>query len=102
MAALDFWAGEGTNISNLSVSGLGFYSDTGFGYSIPVCSYNCRTFITDSTGTSQGPEADNCKWISTSGVILGQAGGGINLRQVPNYLATLNIRFTHGSNVQVQ
>jgi hypothetical protein len=102
MADITFYAGEGTTITNLAGSGLGFYGDNGFGYSIPIASFNGRTFITDSTGTSQGPEVDNCKRISTSGVILGQAGVGINLRQIPNYLATLNPRFTHGSPVQVQ
>ncbi len=102
MAEIQFWAGEGLNINNLSGSGLGFYGDSGFGYSIPVGSYNGRTFITDSTGTSEGPEADNCKYLTTSTLVVGQTGSGINLRQLPNYLSTLNIRFVHGSAVQVQ
>src|SRR4051812_1344666 len=99
MATIEFYAGENTNISNLSGSGLGFYGSNGFGYSIPVGSYNGRTFITDSTGTDQGPEVDNCKYAGTSTVIVGQTGSGINLLQLPNYLATLNVRFTHTSDV---
>ncbi len=102
MASIDFYAGENTNISNLAASGLGFYGDSGFGYSIPIGLYNGRTFITDSTGTNQGPEADNCKYLAPTTVILGQTGSGISLRSVPNYLATLNIRFTHSSAVQTQ
>ena len=102
MALVEFYAGEGTNINNLSGSGLGFYGDSGFGYSIPVGAFNGRTFITDSTGTAQGPETDNNKYGGASTVIIGQAGSGVNLRQLPNYLSTLNIRFTHNSAVQVQ
>jgi hypothetical protein len=102
MAQIDFLTGTDFAINNLSGSGLGFYGDSGFGYSIPVGSYNGRTFITDSTGTQQGPEADNCKYLASGTVILGQTGSGINLRQVPNYLATLNIHFSHTSPVQVQ
>lgn len=102
MAEITFWAGEGTNIANLSGSGLGFYSDSGFGYSVPVGVYNGRTFITDSTGTARGPEVDNNKFAGVSTVIIGQAGSGINLRQLPNYQSTLNVRFSHTSPVQVQ
>jgi hypothetical protein len=102
MPSIDFYAGENNNINNLAGSGLGFYGDSGFGYSIAVGSYNGRTFITDSTGTAQGPEADNCKYLNTSGVIVGQTGSGINLLALPNYLASLNIRFTHSSAVKIQ
>jgi hypothetical protein len=102
MATIEFYAGEGSNINNLSGSGLGFYGDSGFGYSVAVGSYQGRTFITDSTGTSQGPEADNCKFLNTSGVVVGQTGSGISLISLPNYLATLNVRFTHSSTVKVQ
>lgn len=102
MALIDFYSGEGNNIANLSGSGLGFYGDAGFGYSVPVGFYNGRTFITDSTGTAQGPEVDNTKYAGVSTVIVGQAGSGINLRQLPNYLSTVNVRFTHNTSVQVQ
>ncbi len=102
MPTITYYAGENTSINNLSASGIGFYSENGFGYSIPVGSYNGRTFITDSTGTEQGPEVDNCRYGGASTVIVGQTGSGVNLLQLPNYLATLNIRFTHPTPVQVQ
>ncbi len=102
MASIDYYSGENFNIANLAGSGLGFYGDSGFGYSVAVGSYNGRTFITDSTGTSQGSEVDNNKYNSSTTVIVGQAGSGISLLALPNYLTTLNIRFTHGSNVQTQ
>src|SRR4051812_22609336 len=102
MATIEFYAGEGNNINALSGSGIGFFGDSGFGYSIPVGSYNGRTFITDSTGTAQGPEADNCKYLSSGTVIYGQTGSGIALRQLPNYQASLNVRFTHTAPALVQ
>ncbi len=103
MAALiSFLAGESFTINNLSGSGLGFYGANGFGYSVAVGSYQGRTFITDSTGTAQGPEVDNVKYLNTSGVVLGQTGSGIHLLRLPNYLSTLNVRFTNDTNVQVQ
>lgn len=102
MASINFYAGEGFDIDHLASSGIGFYGSNSFGTSIAVGSYNSRTFITDSTGTAQGPEVDNCKYQSNSGVIVGQTGSGINLLALPNYLSTLNIRFTHSSPVEVQ
>lgn len=102
MANLAWYAGEGTAIANLSGSGIGFFSANGFGYSIPVGSYNERTFVTDSTGTVQNIEIDNCKYAASGTVVFGQTGSGINLLQLPNYLATVNPRFTHSAPVQVQ
>ncbi len=102
MAQIDFLAGTDFTIANLAGSGVGFYGDSGFGYSVAVGSYNGRSFITDSTGTAQGPEVDNNKWASSTTVIIGQAGSGISLLALPNYLTTLNIRFSHNSAVQTQ
>lgn len=101
-AEINFYAGENFDIDNLAGSGLGFYGSAGFGTSIPVGEFNGRTFITDSTGTSQGPETDNCKWQSSSGVIIGQTGSGILLTALPNYLSTLNIAFSNDTAVKVQ
>lgn len=102
MAELKFYAGEDFDIYDLTGegSGIGFFGD-GFGVSIPVGMYNSRTFITNSFGTIQGPEVDNCKYDSPTGVILGQTGVPVLLTQVPNYLATINPRFTHSSSVKV-
>lgn len=101
MASIEFYAGN-NGIVNLAGSGLGFYGDNGFGYSIAVGNYNGRTYITDSTGTAMGPETTNAKYTNISGVILGQVGTPLHIRRVPNYQATLNIRFTHGTPVKVQ
>jgi hypothetical protein len=101
MADINFYAGEDFEIGHISGSGLGFYSN-GFGYSVPVGSYQSRTFITNSTGASQGAEVDNNKYSNSTTVIVGQAGSGISLTSLPNYLSTLNIRFTNDSPVTVQ
>lgn len=102
MALISFIAGVGFTINDLAGSGLGFYGDAGFSASVQVGAYQGRTFITDATGTNQGPETDNIKWTHAASGILGQAGLGIPLINIPNYLATLNIRFTHTSPVKTQ
>lgn len=101
MAQIQFLAGEGFNLNTLgSLSGLGFYGSN-FGYSIPVGNYQDTTFITNSTGTSPGPQVDNCKYLTESTVKLGSSVSGVSLLAVPNYLSTLNIRFTNDNPVQL-
>lgn len=102
MALISFLAGTDFTINNLTGSGLGFYGDAGFSAAVQVGTYQGRTFITDSTGTVQGPESDNIKWTHASSGILGQSGLGVPLINIPNYLASLNIRFTHTSAVKTQ
>lgn len=101
MAQLQFIAGYNNLIYDLAGSGLGFYGPGGFGTSVKVDEYPDNTYITDPTGTVNGPKSNNVKWVDTlSGQI---AVGDIRvLRQIPNQLATLNIRFTHTQAVNVQ
>ena len=101
MAAFTFWAGENTNIANLSGSGLGFYGG-GFGQSVEVAEYQGTTFITSSDGSALGPQCDNVKFLNAQSGIVNSASSGIPLISIPNYQATLNIRFNHTSNVRVQ
>lgn len=98
MASIDFY----TNGIPIQSSGLGMYSSAGFGYSIAVSSFNERCYITDSTGTVQGAEGNNCKYLNSSGVVLGQTGSGVHVLALPNYLATLNIRFTNATVCRTQ
>lgn len=87
-------------IQNLNGSGLGFYGSS-FGSSVEVGAYQDTTWITDGNGTSQGPQVDNVKWTHpNSGSINGAASKA--LTDIPNHLATLNIRFTHTSAVRTQ
>lgn len=104
MAAINFYINTGGADYDIELgpSGLGFYGDAGFGASVPVGTYQGRTFVTDGNGVSQGPEAQNVKWQNAGSGILGQTGSGIGLQAIPNYQATLNIRFSHDSAVQTQ
>src|SRR5574337_1439970 len=102
MALIQFLAGQNFVLNDLSGSGLGLYGDSGFGSSVSVGSYQGRTFITDSTGVIQGSEGYNIKYLNPGSGILGQTGSGLPLQNIPNYQASLNIRFTNGSAVQAQ
>lgn len=101
-AAVNFIAGENFTIQDLSGSGLGFYGSSGFGASVRVGEYQGRTFITNGAGTTQGPEVDNVQYLNVGSGIIGQAGSGIALTCIPNYQATLNIRFTYDTAVRTQ
>ena len=101
MATISFLAGENFTIANLSGSGLGFYGG-GFGYSVNVGEYQDSTFITDSNGTSQGPQVDNIKYQNAQSGIINGASSGINIVNIPNYLGSLNVRFTHSTAVKTQ
>lgn len=95
-----------------STDTIGFFGDGGFGSPITLNEFNGRTFITNVSGTTQGLEIDNCKLIKDvpawngvngpSGVIIGQVGSGIGILNLPNYLATLNLRFVNDTSVLVQ
>lgn len=99
MAAINFFADE-FGIQNLSGSGLGFYGNS-FGSSVEVGAYQETTYITSANGSSLGPQVNNITYTHpSSGSVDGAAS--ILLTQIPNYLATLNIRFTHSSLVKTQ
>lgn len=108
-AAVIFLSGDGTTIQNLNGSGLGFFGTGGFGFSVQVSSYQDRTFITNGAGTIEGFEVDNNKFLdggafgsepNVSGVTL--LGSGLLLSQIPNYLSTVNVRFTNDTAVTTQ
>ncbi len=81
---------------------LGFFGPGGFGDPLSLNEFNGRTFSTTVNGSTGYEECDNCRRISSSGVVIGQTGDGINIRNLPNYLATVNLRFTHPQAVLVQ
>ncbi len=104
MAALISFFADSFGVTNLNGSGLGFYG-AGFGQSVNVSEYQTTTFITDSAGTSQGPQVNNVKYMTGFGGksgLIGSATSGVLLTQIPNYLATLNVRFTYDSAVKTQ
>lgn len=102
MAQISFFAGGGSfQINNVSNSGLGFYG-SGFGNSVAVGSYQDTTFITNGAGTTQGQQVNNIKYQNVASGIINSASSGVALTAIPNYLATLNVRFTHSSSVKTQ
>jgi len=110
MAEINIFVAE-TDTKIESGEALGFFGDDGFGDPMGLNTYNGRSFIVSSDGSTPGAECDNCKLTTTgswsgvggvSGVIIGQAGSGISLRSLPNYLSSFNIRFEHTSQVIVQ
>lgn len=101
-AVISFLAGSDFTINDLSGSGLGFYGDSGFGASVRVGEWQGRTYITNGNGTTQGPEADNVKYLNAGSGIIGQTGSGVALTCIPNYQSTLNIRFTYDTPVKTQ
>lgn len=99
MAAINFYADE-FGVTNLGGSGLGFFG-AGFGESVDVGEYQDTTFITDGNGLVEGPQVNNIKYTHpNSGSING--AGSVTLSSIPNYLATLNVRFTHSTAVKCQ
>ena len=97
MAQIDFYAAS----FNLNGSGLGFYG-AGFGLSVNVGAYQNTTFITNGNGTAQGQQVNNIQFQNTASGIINSATSGVWLTQIPNSLATLNVRFTNGSSVKAQ
>ena len=100
MATLELYAGEDTLVP--ASSGLGFFGDDGFNAPVAIGSYNGHTFVTDASGTVQNFECNNNKRNGASGVIYAQDSSGIALTNLPNELATINIRFTHGEPIYCQ
>lgn len=100
VAAINFYAGQ-FGITNLNGSGLGFYGGS-FGQSVNVGAYQQTTFITNAAGTAQGPQVNNIKYLNSASGVVGSATSGVLLTQIPNYLATLNIRFTNDTPVKTQ
>lgn len=100
-AEIAFYGYDGASLLTLAGSGIGFYGDDAFGDPIAVSEWNGRTFRTNSAGTAEGPELWNHKYVDATGVILGQTGSGILLKQIPNNQCT-NIRFTYDTAVRVQ
>ena len=89
---IDLYLAEG-QVPVATGDAVAFYGDSGFGDNIGFGEYNGRTFVSDVSGVVSRFEGDNCKFLDSSGVIVGQVGTGIRLQELPNFLATLNIRF---------
>lgn len=104
MAVIKFYADQGLGGDfdiDMAGSGLGFYGSGGFGGSVAVGSYQDNTYVTDGNGAVAGPQSNNVKWThSASGELSGATN--LNVLDIPNTQATLNVRFTNATPVQVQ
>lgn len=103
MATINFYVSVGSAFDvDLAGSGLGFYGAGGFGASVAVGAYQDNTYVTGSGGLEEGPHGYNVKWVhANSGEVAGSTI--LNLQRIPNYEASLNIRFsTTGTPVNVQ
>ena len=113
MAEINFYANNVTatsssgdagyiQINHTAGSGLGFYGG-GYGISVPVSTFQHTTFTTNSDGTATDYiQLHNTKYDAGNSGVLADGNSIANLNNVPNYLAPLNIRFTHSSAVKVQ
>ena len=104
MATIDFLINQTGFDYDLKLggSGLAFFGDSGFGSSVEVGKYQGSTYVSDGTGATKGAQAQNVKFANAGSGILGSTGSGIGLQAIPNYQATLNVRFTHSSKIKAQ
>ena len=101
MAEIKMYIGE-NDVAIGTGQALGFFGPDGFGDPLSMNEFNGRTFVTTTHGSTELTECDNCRKISSSDVVVGQTGTGIDIRNLPNYLSTVNLRFTHAQDVLVQ
>lgn len=102
MATITFKAGlNDITINNLSGSGLQFFGSAA-GNSVAVGEYQQTTYIGNGDGTQTGSQINNVKYQNVASGFLGSATSGIQVRCFPNYLATLNINFSHSTAVKTQ
>lgn len=101
MSEINMYIAE-TDVKIDTGEALGFFGPDGFGDPLSLNEFNGRTFVTNISGSASYEECDNCRRLSSSTVVVGQIGTGINLQNLPNYLATVNLRFTHPQAVLVQ
>jgi hypothetical protein len=93
--------GDGLKINHGAGSGIGFYGSA-YGISVPIGEQQDSTFVTNANGTATDQsQLNNTKWESATSASLNGVSAS-NLEVMPNYLAPLNVRFTHESAVRVQ
>ncbi len=88
--------------ANIGGSGLGFYGST-FGSSVQIGAYQTKTFITNSTGSTNGGNAYNVKYGDHPATGISEyVNSGIPIVRINGYYRTLDIHFDHTSEVNVQ
>lgn len=92
-------AGENFEINDAS-GGLAFFDAAGFGSSIAVGDWAKTIFISNSSGSVEGARCDCAVPTGTGTASIG--GVSYNLRNIPNYLATLRIRVHSDTLINIQ
>jgi hypothetical protein len=96
-----------TTINHGAGSGIGFYGST-YGISVPIGEQQDSTWVTNSNGTAtdnyqlHNTKMDTVGTSTVSGTVSSDSLTAINLANIPNYLAPLNIRFSHTEAVRAQ
>lgn len=99
MAEITFGTSSATNLQG---SGLGFYGST-FGSSVQIGAYQSKTFITNSTGSTNGGAAYNIKYGSHPATGISEVVvTGVPLVRINGGYRTLDINFDHTTDVLVQ
>lgn len=89
---------QGASLSN---SGIGFFGSGSFGQSVAVSEYAGSAYATNSAGSLQGPQLNNFKYVTAnSGLLNGSTL--LNLRSLPNFQSTFEIRVTSDDSISVQ
>ena len=78
MAEVNMYIAE-TDVKIDTGEALGFFGPDGFDDPLSLGEFNGRTFSTTPSGITPFEECDNCRRISSSGVVIGQTGTGINI-----------------------
>ena len=78
--------------TDLSASGIGYYGAS-FGQSVLVGNYQTTTFITDPNGVINIAQMQNVQFLNNQSGIVGSSTSGINVLNIPNFQAGLNVRF---------
>lgn len=102
MALISFLAQDNNFvITDLAGSGIAFFGPGSAGAAVRVSEYQDNSYISDANGTTSPVKIQNVKYVHpNSGELAGSDTR--NLLAIPNYLSTLNIRFTHTQQCQTQ
>lgn len=100
-AEIKFYAGGVSYGTEITGSGLGFFGAS-FGTSVQVGEYQDSTYITDGTGTSEGPVSTNTKYPGNASGVEIDGGAEIQLNTVGTESGSVNVRFTFDTAVKTQ
>lgn len=80
---------------------LGFYGPEGRLDNVEVDDWQDSAFLVDKGGTEGEVHVRNTKFASASTAYLDGSSSSVVLRNIPNFLATLNLRFLHTEDIFV-